>query len=113
MGNQDRRRFARVPQQLKLEYRVDSPFGAEISDLGEGGFCVATSDPLAVGTVLQYKFYLPDDPKPIEGEARVVWRGTTAGMAVEFQGLSQEDRERIGSFVDFWILRQSDPEDPV
>ena len=72
---------------------------AQITDLGEGGALVVTRNPLPAGTGLQYKFYLADDPKPFEGEARVVREEQTLGMAVEFQGLSEEDRERIKLFV--------------
>ncbi len=99
MGNRDRRRFIRIPKQLEMEYTSDATFAAQIADLGEGGAFLATPNLLPAGTGLQYKFYLPDDPKPIEGEARVAREEPTVGMAVEFQGLPQEDHERIKMFV--------------
>ena len=46
--------------------------------------------------------YLPGEALAalrIEGEARVVWQQSKLGMGVEFQGLSQEDRERIRPFA--------------
>lgn len=101
VGNQDgRRRFVRIPIRIEVEYRDESfAFSGQISDLGEGGAFLDTPNPLPVGTDLKCKFYLPDDPKPIEGKARVVWQQLAVGMGVEFEGLSREDRKRIKFFV--------------
>ena len=103
MSSRVRREFVRqrapVTQPVEIEYTPEIPVTAQIADLGEGGAFVVIPNPLPAGTGLQYKFSLPNDPKPIEGQARVVWEKQTVGMGVEFQSLSQEDHERIGYFV--------------
>ena len=99
----ERRRFVRqrvpVAQPVEVEYRAAIPVTGQIADLGEGGAFIVTRNPSPEGTGLHYKFYLPDDRRPIEGEGRVVREEQTVGMAVEFQGLTQEDNERIKMFV--------------
>jgi Tfp pilus assembly protein PilZ len=72
---------------------------AQLSDLGEGGAFVDTSNPLPVGTRLTYRFSLPADSEPVRGEARVVWEQPTVGMALEFIGLSAADHDRLRFFV--------------
>ena len=88
-----------VTQPVEIDYTPEIPVTAQIADLGEGGALVVTPNPLPAGTGLRYKFSLPNDPNPIEGQARVVREEQTLAMAVEFQGLSQEDQERIKFFV--------------
>ena len=96
MQGRDRRRFVRVLKRLKIECTAETPWMAEIADLGEGGAFIVTPNPFPVGTRLQYKFLLPDDdPLQIEGEAEVVRIEPKLGMAVEFKGLTQEESERI------------------
>ena len=99
MQGRDRRRFVRVLKRLEIEYTADTPWVAEIADLGEGGAFIVTPNPFPVGTRLRYKFHLPDDPIQIEGEARVTRIEPTLGMGIEFKGLSQEDLERIRFLV--------------
>ena len=107
MDHEDRRRFIRIPKRVEFAYTTELTLIAEIADLGEAGAFVVTPDPLPAGTGLQYKFYLPDDLKPIEGQARVVRQEQTVGMAVEFQGLSQEDHERIRRLVASEALKRT------
>ncbi len=103
MSNRDRRRFVRqrvpVTHPVEIKYALEVPVTAQLADLGEAGAFVITPNPLSSGTGLQYKFSLPNDPKPIEGQARAVWEEPRVGMGIEFQGLSQEDHERIKFFV--------------
>ena len=97
-----RRRFVRVSKRLEIEYTADTPWMAEIADLGEGGAFIVTPNPFPVGTRLRYKFHLPDAPIPIEGEAMVARIEPTVGMAIEFKGLSQEEHQRIRLLVALW-----------
>ena len=103
VSNRDRRRSVRqrvpVTRPVDIEYILQIPVTAQIADLGAGGTFIVTPNPLPAGTGLQYKLYLADDPKPIEDQARVVREEQTVGMAVEFQGLSEEEHERLKLFV--------------
>ncbi len=111
MTKGDRRQCVRqrvpVVQPVEIEYTPEIRVKPQIADLGSGGAFIVTPDPLPAGTGLQYKFYLPHDPKPIKGQGRVVREEQTVGMAVEFEGLSQEDHERIKMFVTSVLFRFS------
>ncbi len=103
MSTRDRRQFVRqrvpVTRPLEIKVSLTIPLRAEISDIGEGGVFILTSNPLPVGSKVQYSFNLPDDHDPVEGQGKVVRDEATMGMAIEFEGLSPEDLERVKMFV--------------
>ena len=99
----------RALKQVEIEYTTDAPWMAEISDLGEGGAFIVTPNPFPVGTRLRYKFRLPGDLIAIEGAARVTRTEPALGMAFEFEGLSNEDHERIRLVVAAWAYEPSPP----
>lgn len=87
-------------------------------NVSSGGIFLITNDPYEAGTELLIRFNLPDDPVTIEATGSVVWRRTDRessdrppGMGVQFQNISQDDRERIRSFVNVQVeLGNIDPE---
>ncbi len=103
MNSRVRRKFVRqrVPVTRPLEITVSHtvPLRAEISDIGEGGVFILTSNPLPVGSKVQYSFNLPDDHDPVEGQGKVVREEETLGMAIGFEDLSPDDLERLQTFV--------------
>lgn len=98
MDHQDEQRPVRIAIRLEVEYWVESvPFRAEISDLGESGAFLDTPNPFQPGTGFTYKFCMPGDTQAIEGHARVVWQQQMVGMGVQFDGPSEEYRQRFKS----------------
>ncbi len=102
-SGEDRRQFVRqrVPVTDPLQIKVSHtfPLRAEIFDIGAGGVFILTTDPLPVGSKVQYSFNLPDGHGPVEGQAKVVREEETLGMAIEFEDLSPDDLERLKNFV--------------
>jgi len=88
-----------VVHRVTFEYTYNAPVTALVADLSEGGVFILTRNPAPAGTELKYKLSLQGDPQPIEGQARVVREEEELGMGVEFQGLNQEDQDRIKFFV--------------
>lgn len=107
MSTEDRRQFARVQRQIEIEYSAELPVTTQTADLGAGGAFILTPEPLPVGANLQFRFYLGEKRRLIEGTARVAWAERTLGMAVEFLDLTLEDRERIRAYVGLEIFKKS------
>ncbi len=98
----ERRKAVRAKKPIEVTYTADSPpIEARLEDISENGFFLDTGHPLAEDAIIEFKFFLPDETpdKPIEGRGKVVWIEPMVGAGVEFQGLSQEDQERIRFFV--------------
>lgn len=98
---EDRRRAVRVSKSLEFYYSAECrPIQARLDDLSEAGAFVDTSHPLTVGSLVDFKFQLPDESSgPIEGRGRVAWVSPMVGVGLEFQNLKAEDRERIKFYV--------------
>jgi carbamate kinase len=97
-----KREAVRVQKPIEVTYTADCPpIQGRIEDISEKGFFLDTTHPLAVGSIIQYRFLLPgpSPETPIEGEGRVVWAEPMVGVGIEFVGMSQEDRDRIRFFV--------------
>lgn len=98
----DRRGAVRVAKSIDFLYSADSPsIKARLEDISETGAFVDTTHPLTVGSQVDFSFRLPypEDPSPIEGRGRVVWVQPMVGVGLEFQQLSEEDRQRLRYFV--------------
>ena len=74
------------------------------SNLSRGGIFIQTDKLVAVGTVLTVQFSLPNNPKNIRTEGRVI-RTTSGsskqkpGMAIEFLTLRRDDEALISNFI--------------
>jgi hypothetical protein len=85
----------------------------QTSNISESGLLIHTTRLMPLETEMDVSFYLPGDPRPIDGTVRVVRhsdpkREETIGMGVEFIQLSQKAREKLSDYVDGkWV----DPED--
>ncbi len=88
----ERRRHARTPVTLLVQYRFDTleDFVAEYAtNLSPEGMFLQTESPSPVGSLLHVQFSLKDGSKLIEGLARVArvspgGDGSAPGMGVEF-----------------------------
>jgi mannose-6-phosphate isomerase-like protein (cupin superfamily)/Tfp pilus assembly protein PilZ len=98
----ERRRSVRIKKPLEIIYSADSPpLAARVEDLSETGIFVETTDPLSMGSRIEFALHLPDQAadEPIRGEGIVAWTDPATGTGIEFRDLSSEDRERIRWFV--------------
>jgi type IV pilus assembly protein PilZ len=107
----DRRRYARVPLSLLIQYRFDTleDFLSEYStNISMGGMFIRTDKPKDEGTLVYLQFYLRDGAKLIEGLGRVVRvnspdpsdSGITVGMGIEFINFDEESMELIRQIVE-------------
>ena len=96
---EERRRFERTDLVVRIEYSTVDDFFAEFTrDINEGGVYIETDSPQEVGTNVDLQFHLPGSTDPVKAVGLVV-RSTDVGMAVEFEGLPPEARERINDLV--------------
>jgi hypothetical protein len=76
----------------------------QTSNVSESGLLIHTTRLMPVETEMDVSFYLPGDPRPIDGTVRVVRhsdpdREEIAGMGVEFVHLPPGSREKLREFV--------------
>lgn len=99
----ERRSFPRINRVIEIQYMSNSPrLTARITDISEGGIFIDSINTLPEGTLVKFKFSLTGTPteKSIEGEGKVIWSNSDiVGMGIEFQTLTEEDRNRILNFV--------------
>jgi c-di-GMP-binding flagellar brake protein YcgR len=76
----------------------------EARNLSEGGMCMRSHSPFALGSPTNVEFSLPDSEATIRCWGEIVWnrrlpdeRGYEAGL--KFVSISKEDRGRIAAFV--------------
>ena len=105
---EDGRDHQRVPVQLLVDYRSEGNYLFDFCrDLGTGGVFIETTKPLSHGSVVELTFTLPDSKETLEAKGRVIWvqaavpeKNTTAGMGVQFEEFTQEQRVILQEFVD-------------
>jgi uncharacterized protein (TIGR02266 family) len=101
----DRRRFERTDLVVSIEYSTVDDFFSEFTrDINEGGVFIETERPQPLGTTVDLQFHLPGSDDPVKAVGLVVRSsdgsdGSPMGMAVEFDGLSADARERIDGLV--------------
>ncbi len=100
MSGIHQRRSARVPIEIKVEYKRINAFIADFTrDISSGGLFVRTDQPLPAGTEALFTLSIPrlETPITLKGVVRRVVSpgapGVEAGMGVEL--LFQDDQERI------------------
>ncbi|MCH7598759.1 MAG: TIGR02266 family protein [Myxococcales bacterium] len=105
MDDSERRRSGRSDLLVRVEYStVDEIFSEFTRDINEGGLFIETEKPRPTGTEVSLRFNLPGNVEPMQTVGRVVWvRSATdqepAGMGIEFDELTDEDRDRINGMV--------------
>ena len=102
---EERRRSKRAELIVRVDYStVDEIFSEFTRDINEGGLFIETEKPRPTGTEVSLRFNLPGNVAPMQTVGRVVWvRSATdqepAGMGIEFDELTDEDRDRINGMV--------------
>jgi uncharacterized protein (TIGR02266 family) len=101
----ERRASPRVDLIVRIHYAtVDEVFSDFTRDINEGGLFVETDNPLPVGSEVALQFRLPGGWGGVESKARVVRVAVAeaervGGMAVEFDDLSDVDRDRLNRII--------------
>ena len=101
----ERRRFGRSDLLVRVEYStIDEIFLEFTRDINEGGLFIETEKPRPTGTEVAMRFNLPGTDEPLQTIGRVVWVRSAsdqvaAGMGIEFDDLTSEDRDRINSMI--------------
>ena len=105
----ERRRDARVPVELEVDYTLkDNYLFAHITDISATGIFVRTTTPEEPGTRLNLRFRPDSVAEPIEVAGEVTWvnpyRGGAPamvqfGMGIRFLELDFELRDRIQALV--------------
>ena len=103
MPLKEKRRHPRVNLDTEVWIGQDGIFALlnqRLENLSVSGAFIHIRDRYAIGSVMNVKFRLPDDPAFIM--STVVVRNNLAchGLGMEFLDLSSQAKERIHSFVD-------------
>jgi type IV pilus assembly protein PilZ len=114
MADDDRRREARAPIELKVEYkRLNTFFYDYTKNISKGGTFIKTEKPLDVGTIFLFKLMLPMQTEPLALRGEVRWvvkdgsplppqvpEGHDPGMGIKFVYDSPGQREQLENIVE-------------
>ena len=101
----DRRRARRSGVTVRIDYAtVDELFSEFTRDINEGGLFIETEKPHQPGTEVSMQFHLPGSQEVLCTLGRVVRVthgevGMPAGMGIEFDELTPDDRVNIDRIV--------------
>ena len=101
----DRRRAGRAGVTVRIDYAtVDEMFSEFTRDINAGGLFIETEKPHQPGTEVSMQFHLPGSNEVLRTIGRVVRVssgdvGTPAGMGIEFDELTPDDRAKIDLIV--------------
>jgi type IV pilus assembly protein PilZ len=119
----DRRREARAPIELKVEYkRLNTFFYDYTKNISKGGTFIKTDKPLDVGTIFLFKLMLPAQAQPLALRGEVRWvvkegeplppqvpAGHEAGMGIRFVYESSDQRLALEHFVERMMVDSLGP----
>ena len=106
MAEDDRRREARAPIELKVEYkRLNTFFADYTKNISRGGTFIKTRRPLPIGTEFLFKLFVPgrEQPLTIHGEVqRIIDEapGEEQGMAIKFVYREGDSQDMIARAVE-------------
>lgn len=105
MEELERRRSQRAELIVRVDYStVDELFSEFTADINEGGLFIETEQLRPTGTEVVMHFNLPGREEALRTSGRVVRTndgssGGAMGMGIEFDELSDDDRQRIDALV--------------
>src|SRR5688572_21486828 len=119
----DRRREARAPIELKVEYkRLNTFFYDYTKNISKGGTFIKTDKPLDIGTIFLFWRMLPAMSAPIALRGEVRWgvkegqpvppqvaEGHEAGMGIKFVYDSLDQREQREQIVEKMMVDSLGP----
>lgn len=100
--NRERRRAFRVPVQAPVELTLPDTRKAEgiLLDLSETGMDVLTAEPQVPGTLLNFRFQLPDGSLEIQAHGQVAWANPNGQTGVHFLDLGESVKDHLHT----WLL---------
>ena len=119
----DRRREARAPIELKVEYkRLNTFFYDYTKNISKGGTFIKTDKPLDIGTIFLFKLMLPAQAAPIALRGEVRWlvkegeplpdgvpEGHESGMGIKFVYDTAEQRRELEQVVEKMMVDSLGP----
>jgi|SRR4051794_25511719 type IV pilus assembly protein PilZ len=119
----ERRREARAPIELKVEYkRLNTFFYDYTKNISKGGTFIKTDKPLDIGTIFLFKLMLPSQASPIALRGEVRWvvkegeplppgvpAGHEAGMGIKFVYDTADQRRELEQVVEKMMVDSLGP----
>jgi CheY-like chemotaxis protein len=95
--NRERRRAYRVPVQAPVEITLPDARKAEgiLLDLSETGMDVLTAEPQAPGSLLNFRFQLPDGSLEVDAHGQVAWANPNGQTGVHFLDLEESMKAQL------------------
>ncbi|HXT95269.1 MAG TPA: TIGR02266 family protein [Polyangia bacterium] len=123
MTDEERRREARAPIELKVEYkRLNTFFYDYTKNISKGGTFIKTEKPLDIGTIFLFKLMVPsrETPLALRGEVRwVIKEGSPRppdipadhepGMGIRFVYDANSQREALEEVVERMMVDSLGP----
>jgi type IV pilus assembly protein PilZ len=123
MTEEERRREARAPIELKVEYkRLNTFFYDYTKNISKGGTFIKTDKPLDIGTIFLFKLMIPsrDTPLALRGEVRWVIKDGSPpppdlpadhdpGMGIRFVYEASEQRQALEEIVEKMMIDSLGP----
>jgi type IV pilus assembly protein PilZ len=123
MAADDRRREARAPIELKVEYkRLNTFFYDYTKNISKGGTFIKTEKPLDVGTIFLFKLMVPAQAEPLALRGEVRWvvkegqplppevaAGHEPGMGIRFVYDSSDQRRSLEKAVERMMVDSLGP----
>lgn len=111
----DRRKEQRAPIELKVGYKRLNTFFADYTrNISRGGTFIGTERPLPLGTEFVFALTVPGLDEPLRLTGKVIWttsvedatKANPAGMGIEFQYASDEERREKEARVERLLSRE-------
>ena len=123
MTEEERRREARAPIELKVEYkRLNTFFYDYTKNISKGGTFIKTDKPLDIGTIFLFKLLVPlrEAPLALRGEVRwVIKEGSPPpaemptdhepGMGIRFVYEGNDQRQALEALVEKMMIDSLGP----
>ncbi|HEX3902381.1 MAG TPA: TIGR02266 family protein [Polyangia bacterium] len=123
MTEEERRREARAPIELKVEYkRLNTFFYDYTKNISKGGTFIKTDKPLDIGTIFLFKLMVPsrDTPFALRGEVRWVIKDGSPrppeipddhepGMGIRFVYEGTDQRQALEELVEKMMVDSLGP----
>jgi CheY-like chemotaxis protein len=95
--NRERRRAYRVPVQAPVEITLPDTRKAEgiLLDLSETGMDVLTAESQAPGSLLNFRFQLPDGSLEVDAHGQVAWANPNGQTGVHFLDLEESMKAQL------------------
>src|SRR5271163_985926 len=99
--NRERRLAYRVPVQAPADLVLPDGRKAEgiLLDLSENGMDVLTAEPQAIGSLLNFRFQLPDDGLEVQAHGQVAWANPNGQTGVRFLDLDGSIKAQLKGWL--------------